>query len=171
MQKTDAHKQSLKLEIIRFVIVGVICTILDLGVNLLFMAVLPESIGMWRSAIAITFGFIVGVISNYLFSTFWVFQNVKDKKKAKTALSIFIFVLLSAIGLGINYAIFYSCWGIILNWNINIDITFKEMNFSSIAFWLWGVVFCLKTLIVLVYNYLTRKFIIYKAPKKENPNE
>src|SRR5574344_1238474 len=108
------NKDLLK-EILRFIIVGVICTVLDFVTNLIFLSFLPESIGFWRMVIAITAGFIVGVIANYLFSTYFVFKNVEDDKKAKSVKYIVIFVVLSAIGLGLNYGIFYFFYWIFLS--------------------------------------------------------
>jgi hypothetical protein len=37
---------------------------------------------------------------------------------------------------------------------------------ESVAFWAFVVIFCIKTLVTLIYNYITRKAFIFKAPKK-----
>lgn len=163
--------KSLIYELLRFALVGLICTFIDFAINLLILFLIKEGKinEVLRQIIAITLGFIGGVTANYLLSTFFVFKNIKDEKKAKTPLYIFLFVILSVIGLGLSYAIFFTFKAIFLTASINIDFEFhfsKEL-LSSLDFWMYVLVFIIKTAIVLVYNYLTRKFIIYNAPKKD----
>lgn len=166
----EEQKKKLGPELIRFVIVGIICTALDLGTNFLLLALIPVAAGLWREVVAITSGFIVGVIANYVLSTFFVFRNVADEKRAKRFWFIVLFVVLGAIGLGLNYAIYYAFYYALLpvGYDIDIEFNFTKELWSSGNFWLYVFVFAVKTLIVLVYNYVTRKFIIYRAPKKQD---
>ena len=39
-------------------------------------------------------------------------------------------------------------------------------NEGGMVFWAFVIIFCVKTLITMIYNYLTRKLIIFKSPKK-----
>jgi len=80
------NKESLKGEIIRFIITGLIATIVDFGFYSLTSFIL-QKIGMkaesiWITIISTFIGFIFGVVINYFLSVYWVFQNV-DKKKQK----------------------------------------------------------------------------------------
>jgi putative flippase GtrA len=80
-----------------------------------------------------------------------VFKNVENKKTSRSVKGFVIFVLLSTIGFLINYAI--KELG-----NLIIDM---QTNF------LWFVfVFGVATFVVLIYNYISRKLILFR-PKKE----
>ena len=50
----------------------------------------------------------------------------------------------------------------------------KTYKFGFLAqglFWAYFISFCIKTLVGLVFNYFTRKYILYKEPKVENKKE
>ncbi len=172
----DKDKKT-SLELIRFVITGCACAALDLLVCFLVKeALFALTIDWLKTAIYTLCGFIAGVILNYIMSTFWVFKNVEDKNKSKTKLFIFLFVVLSAVGWVLSWGTMELCtFAFIAWWNIDIGeslfaggISFTLL--SSLGFWLFVVAFILKTFIGMVWNYLTRKFILYKAPK-ENKEE
>lgn len=78
--------------------------------------------------------FTASVIYNYILSTRWVFDAKENKNKGK---EIFVFVLLSVIGLGINQAIMWLCVE-----NVEIDYTISKI---------------VATVIVMIYNFITRK--------------
>ena len=40
-------------------------------------------------------------------------------------------------------------------------------NEGGLAFWAFVVIFAIKTLVTLIYNYITRKLIIFREPKKK----
>ncbi|MDD3099651.1 MAG: GtrA family protein, partial [Bacilli bacterium] len=93
------QKKSLFREIIRFVIVGVIATVLDYGTYSLLALAIPDSWSpILETVICTTIGFLVSVIANYLLSVIWVFQNVDQKADVKSKKNIFLFVALSAGG-------------------------------------------------------------------------
>ncbi|MFA5421495.1 MAG: GtrA family protein [Bacilli bacterium] len=164
------RKKSLILEIVRFVVVGVIATLLDYGAYSLLALAIPAA---WptisETILCTTFGFLVSVIANYLLSVLWVFQNVDKKADVKSPLNIVVFVALSAGGLLIGLAVmigFESLSTNVLFVDINNWINdFRTSGLRSIAFWYFTLFFAIKTILILSYNYLTRKFIIFKAPK------
>ena len=170
MGNTEKNKK-ISYEIIRFAITGLICAILDFltsyGATVLFKSTNMNDTLV--TALATMCGFTVGVISNYILSTLWVFKNVREGTKTKSFLFIFIFVLLSIGGWAISFGtmelfrvIFINTSGININ---DVQITFSAI--TTAGFWLFGVAFVMKTLVGMVWNYLTRKFILYKAPKEE----
>lgn len=171
MEKTEKNKK-LSGELIRFVITGIICSLLDFlvsyGVTVILKAgSLNDTLIVAISTLA---GFTIGVIANYLLSTFWVFKNVREGTKSKSPLFIFLFVILSIGGWLVSFGTMELCRVIIQHTN-GININEVEISFKAITtagFWLFGVSFVLKTLVGMVWNYLTRKFILYKAPKKED---
>ena len=84
--KLEKKKYSNKLEILRFVIVGVIATTVDLIIKIIINTAIGDSFNhlnngdSLKTFIGYTCGFLIGVVVNYLLSTFWVFKNVKDDK-------------------------------------------------------------------------------------------
>lgn len=171
MEKSIHDKKSIFWEVIRFLVVGVVATIFDFATKTLFAYLIPvNSVGdFWHFTIPLICGFIVGVLVNYFLSTFWVFQNVKDTKKAKSNSSFWLFVILGFVGLLIGLGIFYSFRYIILaatNNGFDIDVGKGTISLSSPEFWAYFGVFCFQTIVVLVYNYFTRKKFIYKAPEE-----
>lgn len=170
-EKVEKRKKNIWLELFRFVLVGGGATLIDFVCEWAIFALIGDSLSAaWKNAIAVTVGFIVSTIFNYLLSLIWVFKNVKDEKKARSKSYALYFVILSAIGLGIGIGLQelgqVTCMS---SFSIDISsISFKNVfSQNSNAFWAFTVVFVLKTMVTMVYNYLTRKLILFKAPKDE----
>ncbi|MBO4540473.1 MAG: DUF1508 domain-containing protein [Bacilli bacterium] len=193
MAKSESkQEQSILREVIRFLVVGVIATIFDFLTKLV-AAKIFSTIGLdgeiysggtfnlfspagLNYTLSIVCGFIIGVLVNYLLSRIWVFQNVEDRSKSNSVASFFLFVFLGFIGLLISLLIF---WGAVFlvplmvpgidvyegSKSIAVDFSFLSLG----GFWAYFIVFCVSTLIVMVWNYLSRKKWIFKAPahKKE----
>ncbi len=148
-------------EIIRFLIIGGLATIIDMLV-MFFITYLPYKgsyasitdaiknpiTPVWLIVVATAAGFLVGLVFNYVFSIHYVYQN--DNKKAKTPKAMALFAVLSAIGLAIQtlgMLLFNGLFGV------------NE--------WLVKVVLIV---VVLVFNYITRKkFIFNKSANLEAP--
>ena len=81
-------------ELIKFLITGVICAAADFLTTALFLMIfqfLAENLAWLQSAIALLAGFIVGVILNYILSTFWVFKGKQDKDVTKSKKFIILY--------------------------------------------------------------------------------
>lgn len=165
--------QKISLELLRFLVTGVVCALVDFIICKLLLAACGGLPSWAANIISTGCGFIVGVTINYFMSTYWVFKNVKDKNASKKPLFIVFFVLLSAGALALSIGTMLLCeycckaW-----WSIDItkvDLTkiFTKEFWIDPAFWAYFVSFCIRTLVGLVWNYLTRKYILYKAPKKD----
>ena len=124
----------LLMQLIRFGMVGVFCTLLDYGLMILMVewVHLPE-----LTASALSFS--LSTIVNYLLSVVFVFK-VQQKTQGKKA--FVIFVVLSLIGLAIN------------QWIMAIAI-----QRFSIDYRLSKIV---ATVIVMLYNFITRKILLEK---------
>lgn len=164
IKKFLQNKQN-QAELIRFVVVGVICTLVDFGVSALVQYVIYKDattttiLGLTITLnifFAALFGFIFGVITNYILSIFVVFKNVENKKTSRSVGGFSLFVLLSAIGFFINY-------GIKELGNIIIPM---EGNF-----WWFILVFGFATFVVLIYNYISRKLILFKPKHNDVDDE
>lgn len=179
----DVQSKNKKLsgEILRFLITGCICALLDFLTCYLVSALLGNIITVEPVLVALytLAGFIVGVSANYLLSNLWVFKNVskENKKEQKTLKFVIIFVLLSAVGWIISFITMYLCT-IIFDSAFSININdfslgdiFNFKTWATLGFWLFVIAFILKTFFGMVWNYLSRKFILYKAPKEDQDNE
>ena len=124
------------LQIIRFGIVGVIATVIDFAT----LIVLKELLGvdvMIASAIA----FCVSVAANYVLSMAFVFKS-KNQNKIK---EFIVFLLLSVGGLGVNEVILWL-----------------GVKLASIYY---IIVKLFATVIVMVYNFITRKLFLESKEK------
>ena len=141
-------------EIVRFLIVGGGATVVDfLTMSLVLYLMQPEiypdflSIFLGGTAEPTTLatvigtgaGFLVGLAFNYIFSVLFVY---KEKGNSKTVGGFLLFAVLSAGGLAIH----------LLGMYLGYDLL-------HINEWIVKIVL---TAVVLVYNYLTRKFFIFR---------
>ena len=127
----------LLMQIIKFVIVGGIATIIDYIIffllhELLKVPTLPSNIT----------SFTISVIYNYIASVKWVFDVKKDDPKKQ----FIVFIILSLIGLLINTIIVYITIDILKWWSIIAKV--------------------LATGIVMVFNFITRKLFLEKRTTK-----
>ena len=124
------------LQIIRFGLVGVIATVIDFAT----LIALKELVGvdvMIASAIA----FCVSVAANYVLSMAFVFKS-KNQNKIK---EFIVFLLLSVGGLGVNEVILWL-----------------GVKLASIYY---IIVKLFATVIVMVYNFITRKLFLESKEK------
>ena len=155
-------------ELIKFLITGLVCAAADFLTTSLFLKVFAFLPGAAQSATALLLGFIVGVFLNYILSTYWVFKGKQDSKVTKSVGFIIAFVILSIIAYGLSYGTYELCRIIInngLGLNINeanIGYIFQPKHWLEALFWLFILAFFLKTLVGLIWNYFTRKYILYR---------
>jgi len=166
------NKKENTWELIKFLITGAVCAIADFLTTALFLKITEQLPNVAQSAISLLAGFIVGVILNYILSTFWVFKGKQDRSVTKSTRFIVLFVIFSAIAYGLSFGTYELCRFVFQNTaNVNInDATIKyilQFTFWGDAlFWLYFLAFFLKTLVGLVWNYFTRKYILYR--RKDN---
>ena len=147
------------LEILRFLLVGGLATIIDFAVFELCMYVLFSTLEETLNLVlSTTCGFVVGLIFNYIFSIIFVFKGAKEDKKTQTIKAFLLFTLIGVIGLGIKI-------GIQTGGNALMNVIFP----SADGFWSWFIdtfIYGVATLIVLVWNYVGRKLLIFKGESK-----
>lgn len=125
------------LQILKFGVVGVIAAIVDYGV----LIGLKELLHM-EVLIASAISFCASVVVNYLLSMAFVFQSNKQNKLKE----FILFVLLSVGGLCLNELILWIA-----------------VYFSSV-YYLVAKLFA--TMIVMVYNFVTRKIFLESKGKR-----
>lgn len=151
------NQQTLLGEIMRFILVGGLATVIDfLAMGITLYVIEPELFPHFyniffgggepqilTNVIGTGIGFIFGLLANYLLSIIFVFN---EKGKSKTVKGFIVFAFFSVIGLLIHIG------GM---WLFNGKLGWDE----------WIVKIFL-TLVVLVYNYVTRRIFIFKGDKK-----
>ena len=125
--------KKLIIQLIKFGIVGVIATLIDLAVLMLLKEFMHVDV-LVASAVA----FSVSVIANYILSMLFVFES-RGNSKVKEFL---VFVVLSIGGLLLNQFIMW----------IGTEI--------MTAYYLWVKAFAL--VFVPIYNFITRKIFLEK---------
>lgn len=159
--KTRTHqtKKQLFWEIFRFLIVGGTATVFDYAVSYLFYAIIlpPSLIGDTLALVFSTaLGFCVGLAVNWVLSITFVFKQVSDEKTAKSGKSFLVFTLVGVVGLIITEI------GMHLGVNLFPQIVFFGTSTFLNAEWKWWICKVIMTCIVLVWNYLGRKILIFK---------
>ena len=155
MQQT---KKQLFYEIFRYLLVGGIATIFDYCAWYVFFTwVLPSTlIGQtWAVIISTAMGFLVGLLVNWILSLTFVFKNVQNVEEARSSKSFVIFAVIGLIGLGITEV------------GMLIANVLPSFNFFGVLKflgheWKWWFTKVAMTCIVLAWNYLGRKILIFK---------
>ena len=120
-------------QLFRFGVVGFTAFLIDAGL----LYVLTEYLHVYY-LVSSVISFIVSLIYNYILSIFWVF----DVKKKQTYKEVLLFAVLSVIGLGVNQLVMY----------LGVDLL-------NIHYMLCKII---ATIIVMIYNFVTRKIFIEK---------
>ena len=129
-----SNTKKLLSQIIKFGFVGGTAFVIDAG--LLFL--LTEFCGI-HYLISGMISFTASVIYNYIVSVKWVFDAKKDANKTQ---EFIVFIVLSVIGLGINQLFMW----------LFVDMMHIYYMLSKI----------IATVIVMVYNFITRKIFLEK---------
>ena len=119
-------------QIMKFGVVGVIAFVIDVGV----MVFLTEVFGI-DPVISATVSFIISVIFNYAASMRYVFSHREGMSRTR---EFIIFVVLSAIGLGINDLLIWAG--------------------TDLASFDYRLVKIFATAVVMVWNFVTRKIFL-----------
>ncbi|MCD8195101.1 MAG: GtrA family protein [Coprobacillus sp.] len=177
-EKTEKSKSKFGRELGRFAITGLSCAIIDYLVCELFLFICRNIDTVWANIIATFAGFLVGATLNYVISTFWVYKDNTDKKKkeSKTGLFVVKFLLLAFVALLISEGVMVLSQYIVRITsgydiaNFNISGIFTTRFWIDAEFWLYLLCFVIKTVFGAVWNYYTRKYILYKTNTKRVKN-
>ena len=120
-------------QLFRFGVVGGLAFLIDAGL----LYILTEFCHI-HYLISSVISFTVSLAFNFILSIIWVF----DVKKKQTYKDVILFVVLSVIGLGINQLVMF----------LGVDLL-------HIYYMLCKVI---STIIVMIYNFITRKIFIEK---------
>jgi putative flippase GtrA len=145
--KSDADERgqgcrSVVYEFIRYAVVGGVAFLADIGALVLFQELFFGSLryGLYLSTVA---GFIVGLVVNYVLSLKFVFTQEKDRGKGRSAGAFIVFGIIGLFGL---------LWTELGMW-AGVEILSCD----------YRIVKVLVTGMVLVWNYLGRKLLIFNS--------
>ena len=163
-ETTKQTKKEIILEIVRFLLVGSLSTIIDYTTYYIFRewvtcpSFFPS--GAWNVfslLLSTALGFTAGLIVSWTLSVKFVFRAVKDKEKAPSKYSFFLFAVFGVFGLfiteiGMHVGVLclpsFALFGV------------TELLGLPIKEWVMKVVM---TVIVLIFNYWARKRFIFKS--------
>lgn len=123
------------IQLFRYGFVGGAAFLVDYGV----LVLLTEVFGM-HYLLSATISFILGLVTNYLLSVVWVFNN---RTLGNRWAEFTVFAIIGVIGLGLNALIMYVC----------TDKMGIHYMISKI----------ISTVIVFFWNFFARKFVLFKA--------
>ena len=141
------QKTNRTAEVIRFALTGGICFLVELAVLIL----LKGKFGV-DTLIATPIAFLISVIVNYILCVRWVFTGAKEQKNAAKL----GFLITSVMGLLLNEGLMWL---------------FRAMfGEDSVVLTVFGFVVtmymvnkCLATVIVMVWNYFTKRYILRRS--------
>lgn len=150
----DLHK--LFNQFMKFGFVGAVCFVIDylvgLGILNLLMRFVTGDFFSIVSVVASAVGFVVSVTVNYILSFKYVFERKEDLGRKTEFLA---FVILSVIGLLINSLIIWIIVGPVYGAS-----RFLQANAGYNLLYTVAKVFA--TVIVMIYNFVTRKIFLEK---------
>lgn len=142
--KNQIEKHPRLWEIFKFLLVGGTATIID-------FLIMGLVIYIWKppfaEVIGTGLGFTAGLIFNYILSIIFVYTGKNNSSaRAKTFLGAVLFAILSLIGLCIHL--------------VGMYVGFDLLGINE-----WAIKVTL-TIVILAFNYVTRKMIIFKKRDK-----
>jgi len=139
----------------KFVLVGILNTLIDLGVLNLLIFITGIASGFGYSAFK-GISFTVAVVNSYILNKFWTFSAFAkasaDKKSSGREFSQFFIV--SVIGFGINVGVA----------SLVVNVIGNPFTFSGVSDTIWANVGAIvATFCAMAWNFLGYKFIVFKS--------
>jgi len=147
-------KKQLISEILRFLLIGGFATIVDYAVYFLFSDLILLNTGDWNIPISTFLGFVSGLIINWIFSARFVYHynNKTTAKQFWIYVAICVFgLLVTELGTNLAKPLYQTVY-----WTIIITFDFWKLFIK-----------CALTGIVLIINYLGRKYLVFRKNEKE----
>ncbi len=139
-------KKSRIWEVIRFVVTGGVCFLIEFAA----LVLLRDKVGL-DTLIATPIAFLISVIVNYILCVRWVFTGAKEQKNAAKL----GFLITSVMGLLLNELLMYL-------FRISLGEDTVVMTVFGFVVTMYMVNKCMATVIVMVWNYFTKRWILKK---------
>lgn len=140
------------VQFFRYCFVGGLAFVVDYGI----MTLLAELCNV-NPVVASTISFVAGLAVNYLLSTFWIFKNSKIKNRFAEFLA---FALIGVIGLLINDAVIW-----IFQYALGPNMVLGDW-LDADKYYLVGKI--VSTVVVFLWNFFGRKFILFNKNEKKD---
>ncbi len=144
------QKKSRAAEVIRFALTGGVCFVVELAILIL----LKGRFGV-DTLIATPIAFLISVILNYLLCVVWVFRGAKNQGAGAKA----GFLITSVIGLGLNELLMFLFRLILGEDAVILTLGGKTIN-------MYVLNKCMATLIVMIWNYFSKRAVLYRKAKQ-----
>jgi putative flippase GtrA len=159
LRKIKQNKKELGLEILRFLIVGGLATLVDYAVTCAFKNFVCQNLEVNLAEFIYTAaGFTAGLFTNWFLQKFVYRYITKDQQRSFYV--FFKFEVLSLIGFGITWL------GMRLSEPIHDNVLFDFWFLHNIQLWFW-VFKVVLTIIVLFMNYIGRKLFVFNQKKEK----
>jgi putative flippase GtrA len=132
----------LLFEFLRYCLVGGASFLIDAAVLTLCWEFLLPDLGRYRLYVATAIGFTAGLIFNYFLSLIFVFRASDNKRTGRSAAAFAVFALIGAVGLGLTELGMYAGTALL------------GLHYLLVKILVTGI--------VLIWNYLGRKLLIFK---------
>lgn len=143
------NKFLLFLQAGKFILVGILNTLIDLGVLNLLMFVTNIASGLWFSVFK-GISFITAVINSYILNRAWTFKGVGQENKGKEFLQFFI---VSLVGFGINVGVA----------SLVVNVIAGQIACLGFSPKIWANVGAISaTFCSMVWNFIGYKFLVFK---------
>ncbi len=151
------QQKNLIWEFIRYVFVGGIASVVDLGVNSLVRELCFSDSEAWLAmCTGVTVGFVAGICVNYILSMALVFRTDKQQKQGRNKRAVLIFVIVGIVGYGLR---------LLLQW-LGEDVILRSVMGEELGIWKYAVTVAVMG-IVLIWNYVGRKILVFGGMKDE----
>ncbi len=156
-------KKELFLEICRFILVGGVATVVDYFVFWLFDGVLFPLLGQaaWQTTLSLilstALGFCAGLAVNWILSISFVFRQVKNEESVKSKKAFAVFTAVGVVGLLLTEVGVLALVAILPEFSL-----FGVAGIGGTSWEKW-LAKAIMTCVVLVWNYVGRKILIFKA--------
>ena len=144
------QKKGRAAEVLRFALTGGVCFLVELAVLIL----LKGKLGI-DTLIATPIAFLVSVILNYLLCVVWVFRGAKNRGAGAKA----GFLITSLIGLGLNELLMF-----LFRLTLGEDTVILTLGGKEVSMYVLNK--CLATLIVMIWNYFSKRAVLYRKAKQ-----
>ena len=144
------EKKGRTAEVVRFALTGGICFLVELAVLIL----LKGTLGI-DTLIAAPIAFLISVILNYLMCVAWVFRGAKSRGAGAKA----GFLATSLVGLGLNELLM-----LVFRLILGEDGVILTLGTRTVSMYVLNK--CLATLIVMVWNYFSKRSVLYRKAEE-----
>lgn len=141
-------KKETMMEFLRYAVVGGVAALVDMGVNYatLYFVLSATKDDKWQVAAAVSAGFIVGLIVNFVLSNVFVFRTAEQQKEGKTVKAFLIYTVVGVIG-----------------YFLTVGLTLLGTYFIGESGIWYILLTCFVKGVVLIWNYIGRKIFVYRG--------